>query len=128
MEFATNAPSGCVGVGGAPGENVWIKAGATDIEPESVLDSSLPVVNIDKGNRSTSGENAFVLGDVASSTALWRRRAAVGAETAFQYGNGQRHRGLRRKDMAARRNGFRFRVDNQSYYTRVLATFEPSES
>ena len=29
VEFATIAPSGCIGVGGAPGENVYIKAGAT---------------------------------------------------------------------------------------------------
>jgi hypothetical protein len=26
VEFATNVPSGCVGVGGSPGESVWISS------------------------------------------------------------------------------------------------------
>ncbi len=27
VEVATNVPMGCVGIGGAPGESVWVKAG-----------------------------------------------------------------------------------------------------
>lgn len=33
IEIATNAPSGCAGVGGPPGESVYLKAGASIIEP-----------------------------------------------------------------------------------------------
>ena len=29
VEVVTDTPAGCVGVGGPPGESVWIKAGAT---------------------------------------------------------------------------------------------------
>ena len=32
VEIATDTPAGCVGVGGAPGESVRIKAGATAVE------------------------------------------------------------------------------------------------
>ncbi|MDE0126705.1 MAG: hypothetical protein OXN97_19240, partial [Bryobacterales bacterium] len=32
-EIATDTPAGCFGVGGAPGESVWIKAGVTAVEP-----------------------------------------------------------------------------------------------
>ena len=35
---ATDTPAGCFGVGGAPGESVWIKAGATAIEPLAIRD------------------------------------------------------------------------------------------
>lgn len=33
IEIATNAPSGCAGVGGPPGESVYLKAGASIVEP-----------------------------------------------------------------------------------------------
>src|ERR1700752_1586221 len=34
---ASNAPTGCIGIGGAPGESVALKAGASAIEPLAVL-------------------------------------------------------------------------------------------
>jgi hypothetical protein len=125
VEFATSAPSGCAGVGGAPGENVYIKAGATDIEPESVLDGSYLIMNIDKGNQSTSGDNAVVLGDIASSQPCapgeeqWELKQLVGTATV---------------DVTADREGrvwllvgsdSGFESISSLYYTRVLATFEP---
>ena len=39
VEIATDAPSGCFGVGGAPGEGVTVKAGVSLIEPERGLDA-----------------------------------------------------------------------------------------
>ena len=36
IEIATSVPNGCVGVGGAPGEGVTVKAGVTDIEPDRI--------------------------------------------------------------------------------------------
>ena len=68
VTFATNAPSGCVGVGGPPGEAVTIKAGASAMEPVPVDDGSgFLLINIDKGNQSTGGSDAVVLGDFANS-------------------------------------------------------------
>jgi hypothetical protein len=37
ITLASNAPTGCAGIGGAPGEGVVLKAGATSVEPLSVL-------------------------------------------------------------------------------------------
>ena len=67
VEIATSTPSGCVGVGGAPGESVWIKAGVTAEEPVGVVDDSYLRMNIDIGNQSNSGAQAVVLGNVANS-------------------------------------------------------------
>ena len=51
VEIATDTPAGCFGVGGAPGESVWIKAGATAIEPLAIRDGSYLRMNIDIGNQ-----------------------------------------------------------------------------
>jgi hypothetical protein len=66
--FASAAPSGCPGIGGAPGESVFMKAGAAPIEPEPFLDSTDGHVrmNIDKGNQSEGGLHASVFGDAAN--------------------------------------------------------------
>ena len=66
-EIATSTPSGCIGVGGAPGESVWIKAGVTAEEPLAVMDDSYLRMNIDIGSQSNSGTQAVVLGNVANS-------------------------------------------------------------
>ena len=80
VEIATSTPSGCVGVGGAPGESVWIKAGVTAEEPLAVLDDSYLRMNIDIGSQSNSGTQAVVLGNVANSrsceqSAEWELKA-----------------------------------------------------
>ena len=67
VEIATSTPSGCFGVGGAPGESVWIKAGVTAEEPLAVMDDSYLRMNIDIGSQSNSGTQAVVLGNVANS-------------------------------------------------------------
>lgn len=68
ITIATNAPKGCAGIGGAPGEDVYIKAGATTFEPLAQNDGTgFLLMNLDKGNQSTGGSDAIVLGDFASS-------------------------------------------------------------
>ena len=67
LEIATSVPAGCFGVGGAPGESVWIKAGATAVEPLAVRDGSYLRMNVDIGNQSNGGTQAVVLGNVANS-------------------------------------------------------------
>lgn len=70
IEIATNAASGRMGVGGAPGESVHIKAGAASIEPIKVLDNSDSHfrMNIDKGNQAMGGENMELIGHFANGT------------------------------------------------------------
>ena len=80
VEIATDTPAGCVGVGGAPGESVWIKAGVTAVEPLTVPDGSYLRMNIDVGNQSRDGSQAVVLGDIANSRSCeqpsrWERKS-----------------------------------------------------
>jgi hypothetical protein len=68
-EFATDVPYGCSGVGGSPGDSVYVKLGAAGEEPMAVVD---PVdgwlrLNIDYGIQSQEGANARVAGTLANS-------------------------------------------------------------
>lgn len=65
IRFASNAPTGAVGIGGAPGESVFLKAGAVPTEPFKVLQEGSYVMNIDKGNQAESGSDMIVLGNIA---------------------------------------------------------------
>lgn len=65
--FASNAPSGAVGIGGAPGEGVFVKAGASPIEPEAILEDDYYVMTVDKGGgNSGEGPAASIAGDFAN--------------------------------------------------------------
>ncbi len=63
IDLATNVPSGSFGIGGSPGESVFVKAGAATVEP--VAEGEDLRMNIDKGNQSNGGEAMVVLGNVA---------------------------------------------------------------
>ena len=66
IDLATNVPAGLAGIGGSPGESVFVKAGASTIEPTvEEVDNQHLRMNIDKGNQSQGGESMAVLGDVA---------------------------------------------------------------
>jgi hypothetical protein len=67
LTLASNTQSGCGGIGGSPGESVYLKAGASPVEPVPFLNSlgSL-VMNVDKGNQSQSGPAASVAGNIAN--------------------------------------------------------------
>ena len=67
VTFLTDAPAGCVGVGGAPGEAVTLKAGATPTEPVTVIVDSQYQMNIDKGNQAQGGKDALALGNIAGT-------------------------------------------------------------
>ena len=65
VDLATDAALGLVGIGGAPGESVFVKAGASTAEPEAAPDSTGHLrMNIDKGNQSRGGSQMAVLGTV----------------------------------------------------------------
>ena len=66
IDLATNVPAGLMGIGGSPGESVYVKAGASAVEPLVVEDNAGYLrMNIDKGNQATEGEVMFNLGNVA---------------------------------------------------------------
>jgi hypothetical protein len=67
--FASNAPSGAVGIGGPPGEAVFLRAGASAIEPEVYLDpdTGYYLMNVDKGaGNSGNGTAASLIGNIAN--------------------------------------------------------------
>lgn len=70
IEFASNAANNRVGVGGAPGESVYIKAGVVPIEPKKILNTpeNWYRMNIDKGNQSVGGKDMTVIGNFANGT------------------------------------------------------------
>ena len=67
LSIASNAPSGCAGVGGSPGESVFVKVGAAAAEPVAVVEGDHYRLSVDKGNQSEGGANAVVVGDLANT-------------------------------------------------------------
>jgi hypothetical protein len=64
VRFASNVPTGSPGIGGAPGESVYVKAGATRVEPVKVLANNYFEMNIDKGQQSQGGTDMQVIGHI----------------------------------------------------------------
>lgn len=65
IDLATNVPVESFGIGGSPGSSVYVKAGASSIEPDTFESQGYLRMNIDKGNQATSGKSMLVLGDLA---------------------------------------------------------------
>jgi hypothetical protein len=56
-----------MGIGGSPGESVYVKAGAVNFEPEVIEDTAGWLrMNIDKGNQASEGEDMINLGTLAN--------------------------------------------------------------
>jgi hypothetical protein len=65
--LASSIPPGLSGIGGSPGESVYIKVGATSEEPLIVEDADGWLrMNIDKGNQASEGEDMINIGDMAN--------------------------------------------------------------
>ena len=68
LDLATNVPAGLFGIGGSPGESVYVKAGAAPVEPTVAEDSGGWLrINIDKGNQASEGIHMINLGNVANA-------------------------------------------------------------
>ncbi|MDX2129060.1 MAG: hypothetical protein SFU91_08495 [Chloroherpetonaceae bacterium] len=68
IEIASNVPTNAVGAGGAPGESVYLKAGAKEYEPLNFVDeNNFYRLNVDKGNQSIVGIDATLLGNIGVS-------------------------------------------------------------
>ena len=66
VEFLSDAPTECSGIGGAPGESVWMKVGATATEPVPVNEDGTIRLDVDKGTQSSGGAEAEVAGVIAN--------------------------------------------------------------
>jgi hypothetical protein len=69
LALASNVPSGCFGIGGSPGESVYVKAGASAEEPRRVRDADGTgyVLSVDKGNQASEGTDALNVGTIGTS-------------------------------------------------------------
>lgn len=68
FDIATNEPAGGFGAGGAPGESVFVKAGAVDRQPDVIEDSNGYLrLNLDKANQSQSGKEVIKVGDLTKT-------------------------------------------------------------
>lgn len=67
IELASNMPAGLFGVGGSPGESVFVKAGASTDEPTAEPDDENWLrLTVDKGEQSEGGDDAVVVGTIAN--------------------------------------------------------------
>ena len=65
LDLASQYPRNSFGVGGSPGAGVFLKVGASVIEPQPVLDEGgYWRMNIDKSNQAASGEDLKTIGDI----------------------------------------------------------------
>ena len=68
VALATNAPRNCTGIGGAPGEAVVLKVGATALAPQRIVDNAQYYrTNFDHGVQSNAGRDALPVGNLANS-------------------------------------------------------------
>jgi len=124
VEIATDAPSGCVGVGGSPGEGVTVKAGVSLTEPDREPDAGgWWRMNIDKGNQTQSGEDAVVIGDLANSRSCeqgpeWELKGLGGPSMMITTDSTGRAWLFVGTD-----SGYESR--SEVYYTRFTAVFDP---
>jgi len=66
----SNIPSGLFGIGGSPGESVYVKIGAASKEPKKIELHGQYILSVDKGNQSEGGKNARVIGNLANEEVL----------------------------------------------------------
>jgi hypothetical protein len=64
IELASKYPTKSMGIGGSPGSSVWVKAGATPVEPVKEKKDNFYSLNIDKGAQNNDGKDAIILGNV----------------------------------------------------------------
>ena len=128
VEFGTNAPSGCAGVGGSPGESVIIKVGVTSIEPDTVREEEWFRMNIEKGDQNDVGADAIILGNIGNSNTdcvnpVWEFKALeTRKREPFQFTTGEETTAWL---FAGTDSGFE--STTSLYYTTVKVTFTEQE-
>lgn len=67
LSIGTSAHNNCAGIGGSPGNSVWVKLGASKTEPKAVNDGTgFYLLNIDKYNQAAGGADVILVGDIAN--------------------------------------------------------------
>lgn len=64
IDLATSYSSGGLGTGGSPGSSVFLKAGASAVEPTTKLVGDFYTFNLDKGIQSEGGKDLINIGNV----------------------------------------------------------------
>lgn len=64
VELASQYPEDSPGIGGSPGASVYLKAGGSTHEPQTIVEDGMVRMNIDKGNQSQGGNDMVVIGTV----------------------------------------------------------------
>ncbi|GAB3266811.1 hypothetical protein GCM10027347_35070 [Larkinella harenae] len=64
IELASQYATNSVGIGGSPGSSVYLKAGASAVEPKKVKEGDDYRLNIDKGNQAEGSAAVPVLGNI----------------------------------------------------------------
>ncbi|QHW00717.1 hypothetical protein [Spirosoma endbachense] len=64
IELASKYPTNSIGIGGSPGGSVYLKAGASAVEPVKEKKDDFYSLNIDKGAQNDNGKDAILLGNV----------------------------------------------------------------
>lgn len=77
IDFLTNAGTDCFGVGGSPGDSVYLKAGASELEPAQA-DYHM---NIDIGGQAISGSDSVLIGTIGVSEIGCEAEQPVGEKT-----------------------------------------------
>lgn len=87
LVFASNAQSGCGGIGGAPGESVFLKAGASSVEPLPILNTTTGYLrmNVDKGDQGQGGSAASVTGNIANGQPCGSSSSYVSIQRTYQH-------------------------------------------
>lgn len=69
VQLASDAPDGAVGIGGSPGESVYLKMGAVKTQPAVTKNNNgYFEINVRKGQQSQGGDDMKVAGNVANGT------------------------------------------------------------
>ncbi|MFD2936926.1 hypothetical protein [Spirosoma flavum] len=64
IELASKYATNSIGIGGSPGGSVFLKAGASSIEPVKELKDDFYSLNVDKGAQNNEGTAAILLGNI----------------------------------------------------------------
>lgn len=69
IDLGTQYPTNSIGIGGSPGSSVYLKAGASPIEPAKVAKDGFYEFNLDKSNQATGGKDLILVGNASNGTA-----------------------------------------------------------
>lgn len=62
----TNIPKKSIGIGGSPGESVYVKVGAATHEPQKIVKDDYYLLDVDKGSQSQEGSQSRMIGNLAN--------------------------------------------------------------